>query len=252
MGAAVALGRLQTQFAQSGQIDPLARLARLTFAWPGQALSVGARETRTFLTRVWSVNRLVEENRQLKAEVEEGRTLKATEAERLAELERLRALVALPDYGRVKVPAHVTGYFPGENRIRLSVGSRQGVKAGQPVVTGAGLVGQVSAVEPTSCGVTLLNAPRLNVSALLQSNGKFAGLLHGETSNTLVMDLVDTSIDPHEGDAVTTSGMSEAYPRGILIGYIIKVRSTLDAGTRRAYVAPRVRFEDLTEVFVLK
>ena len=66
------------------------------------------------------------------------------------------------------------------------------------------------------------------------------------------MDLVDTTVEPHEGDAVVTSGMSEAYPRGILIGYVTKVKSTLDAGTKRAYVAPRVRYEDVTEVFVLK
>lgn len=252
IGAAIALGRLQTAFAQNGQVDPVTRLMRVTFAWPGDVLSVGARESRTFLTSVWSVNRLVEENRRLRDEVEEAKSLKATEEQRKEELSQLRALMQLPDYGRTKVPAHVTGSYPGENRIKLSVGSKQGVKPGQPVVTGAGLVGQVSSVESGTCNVTLINAPRLSVSALLQSNGKFAGLLHGETANTLVMDLVDTAIDPHEGDAVTTSGMSEAYPRGILIGYVIKVRSTLDAGTRRAYVAPRVRFEDLTEVFVLK
>lgn len=250
--AAVALGRLQTTFAQNGSTDPITRLARLTFALPGDLLSSGFQQTRIFVSRVWSVNRLVEENARLQAEVEGAKALKAQEEDRLQELERLRALVGLPDYGRTKVPAHVTGYYPGENRVKLSVGSKQGVKAGQPVVTGAGLVGQVSTVEATSCQATLLNSPRLNVSALMQSSQKFAGILHGETSTTLVMDLVDATVEPREGDAVVTSGMSEAYPRGILIGYVTKVKSTLDAGTKRAYVSPRVRFEDLTEVFVLK
>ena len=145
IGAAVLLGRVQEAASASGEVDLVTRLARLTFTVPGSALDAGVVGARKFLTRVGSINHIYDENQRLKAKLGAAETSAAREDARQAELSSLRSLVGLPDYGRARLPAHVIGYVPSENRMRLSVGKRHGVVPGLPVVAADGLVGQVTA-----------------------------------------------------------------------------------------------------------
>lgn len=215
-------------------------------------IASGISQAGTFLSRVVSVNRLAKENEEFKARAKAVEVSEAREADRQQELANLNKLMGQPDYGRTKVPAHVIGYFPSENRFRLSIGKKQGVAAGQPVIAYDGLVGQVSTVENDSCDVSLVVSPGLRVSAVMESTSRFVGILKGETPRRLVMEIVDPVVNPRAGDEVVTSGMTEFYPRGIVIGDVVEVKESRDFGYRRAYVSPRVRFDDVTEVFVLQ
>ena len=252
IAVAFGLGRLQENFRARGDVDPITRIARFTFTAPGALLNAAFQQSNLFIGHVWSVNRLILENERLKGQIKELQPSEQLKADRDQELKNNRALLGLPDYGRTKVPAHVIGYLPGENRMRLSVGKRDGVSAGMPVIGALGLVGQVSTVENTSCDVTLIVSPNLRVSAVMESTNRFAGILRGETPSSLVMDLIDSSVNPRAGDEVVTSGMSEAYPRGIVIGDVKEVKTSRDFGYSKVYVSPRIVFDDVTETFVLK
>jgi rod shape-determining protein MreC len=65
------------------------------------------------------------------------------------------------------VAAQVVGESPSnfQNTVEINVGSRQGVAVGMPVTDGAGLIGRITKVFPTSSIVLLLTDPEFSIQA---------------------------------------------------------------------------------------
>ena len=66
--------------------------------------------------------------------------------------------------------------------IQLDVGSRDGVRVDMPVLTGAGLVGRVSAVTLTTSQVVLIGSPECKVAALVTVSGDTGVITTGASS----------------------------------------------------------------------
>ena len=54
------------------------------------------------------------------------------------------------------------------------------------------------------------------------------------------------------GDLVVTSGLGGFYPSGLVIGSVEEVRLDDSGAASYAILAPRVNFDQLAEVFVIK
>ena len=63
---------------------------------------------------------------------------------------------------------------------------------------------------------------------------------------------IPTSADIVEGNDVQTSGMGGIYPKGIIIGKITEVVSTLNPLDRYAWIEPAVDFNKVETVLVIK
>jgi len=177
--------------------------------------------------------------------------------ERIDELEReneaLRKMIGLPPpSGTHRVPAQIAGIFPTDSRITITAGSAQSVKPGMAVVTGDGLVGVVQSVSPHTSQVTLVSSPYLRIGAVTSRNPPSAGLLHGESTNMLVLEFLDFDAAVQNGDLVVTSGFSEHIPRGIPIGRVVAYEESKELGIRRSRVFPFVHIGAVREVFVLE
>lgn len=163
--------------------------------------------------------RLRAENARLTAQLRRSEDLQR----RVAELDRL---LALKDYGTYPmVPARVAAIgsaFGFGSTVTIDAGSRDGVRRGQTVVNGDGLVGRTVRVGPFTSTVLLLTDPGFTVGARLTREGTL-GLATGNGSR-LTYELVEGGrVQP--GEALLTTG-SDTFVTGVPIGRV----SSVDAG----------------------
>jgi rod shape-determining protein MreC len=109
------------------------------------------------------------------------------------------------------------------NYISLNKGSRQGIKPDMGIINDQGVVGVITNVSPNySTGLSLLNK-RLLIPAKIKTNNYFGSLVwDGEHYNTADLNEIPFHVIVNVGDTVVTSGFSNIFPDGIMIGVITK------------------------------
>jgi rod shape-determining protein MreC len=106
---------------------------------------------------------------------------------------------------------------------QIDKGSADGVHKGMAVVTPLGVVGQVVAVTPRAAKVLLLTDPNSGIDVLVQRT-RSRGIVSGSLENGTVLKYMKRSEDVQEGDRLITSGMDGVFPKGLMVGAVIKVR----------------------------
>jgi rod shape-determining protein MreC len=177
-----------------------------------------------------------------------------------ADLKRQLGYVSSPDFPADYDPvtAAIISRPPTEfqQQVGIAVGSADGVRVNDPVVSADGLVGKISQVAHDNAEVTLLTDPTLKVPAQdLQT--KASGIVgHGQGRGTLIVDRVQKSLTVHTGDWMVTQGwksqgLTSLYPKGIPIG-IVSGASLSDLDLYwQIQLRPRVDFGSLQSVTVL-
>jgi rod shape-determining protein MreC len=109
------------------------------------------------------------------------------------------------------------------NYITLNKGSRQGIKPDMGIINDEGVVGVITNVSQNyATGLSLLNK-RLSIPAKITKNNYFGALVwDGEHANTADLKEIPFHIIVNVGDTVVTSGYSNIFPEGIMIGTIQK------------------------------
>jgi rod shape-determining protein MreC len=109
------------------------------------------------------------------------------------------------------------------NYITLNKGSRQGIKPDMGIIDADGVVGVITNVSPNySTGLSLLNK-RLSIPAKITKNNNIGSLVwDGESYNTADLKEIPFHVIVNVGDTVVTSGFSNIFPDGIMIGTIKK------------------------------
>ena len=169
------------------------------------------------------------------------------------EAQRLRRHLALQDeYDHQMIAARVIGREQAaiSKTILINKGSLHGLKIGMPVLTPPGLIGRLTDVSWHSSRVLLLTDERSNVDVLLQRT-RVQGILRGAGPRGCTIKYVSKMQDVKEGDMVISSGMSNVFPKGLLIGVVHSV----DRGEVGLFinirVTPFVDLSKLEEVLVL-
>lgn len=249
----VVLGRTQTQARTAGHLDAVSRTVLATVQPASQTVGRGLDGVTDFVGGIVNASALVERNRALESQAKSAALYDQTVALLRRDIDALRkSLNQAPVRGRTRIPASVVGYFPYENRITITIGKKQGIWPGLPVVTAEGLLGVVQVVEERISHVSLLSSPTLRVGAITDRDPAPAGLLHGATADVLIFELLDSKIPVSINDLVITSGFSENIPRGIPIGKVVQVEDDEAFGTRRAQVYPLAQIGNVRQVFVLR
>lgn len=204
------------------------------------------------------------ENGRLRAEAERYRQLYLQNATAAHDNVQYRALLkyeqgpSFPaDYRPVntRVIAGPPGQF--EQQLVVAAGSNQGIHRYDPVVTPAGLVGDVTKVFSNVARVTLLTDDQSAVGAM-NLRGASGLVRHGAspTGGTLILDQVTKDQVVYRGDRILTQGslaggLPSIYPRGIPIGTVTHVGQS-DVGLYKdIQVSPFVDFSSLESVIVL-
>jgi rod shape-determining protein MreC len=170
----------------------------------------------------------------------------------------LRALLGLRERaGPMYRPATVNrpGTPGSESTFLVSVGTRDGVRAGAPVVSPEGLVGVIREARiSNSVGIDWTH-PDFRPSAML-ADGSAYGLVESRRGAFREEDrLVLNGIPYHEevdsGQAVLTSGFGGIFPRGIPIGTVLSVAEEEGTWRKAYFLRPIAEPAGATHVLVL-
>ena len=230
----------------------------------------------------YSKEELLEENAALKKEVEELQAKLVNYDQYRIENAQLRKYLELKDENRdfKPVPAAVIGRDPNVlYKFTIDKGTNDGISKNDPVITDAGVVGFISAVNANYSQVTALLSPDTKIAALVTTEEESGtpvkdsvGALPSidETEPTLRRDsgVVSTDIKLAEeglvklgylaadtpakaGDIVTTSGLGGVYPSGLAIGEVVSVQNEEYDVSLYAEVRPFVDVNSVRDVMVI-
>ncbi|MDY0144865.1 MAG: rod shape-determining protein MreC [Kiritimatiellia bacterium] len=194
------------------------------------ALRGGVREIRDIIRYVRGIGDLALENRALSEEIVylRGEMRMARELER--DNQMLRDLLGfVKGFSKHLVSCEVigrdsTGWW---QTIRLDKGAEAGVAEGRAVITPDGLIGRTVAVSGRTADVLLLSDPTCRVSVRLVRSGVL-GVMEGlggkpDEQPACRIDFISRTADVQEGDEVVSSGMGGVFPKGLLVGRVVRV-----------------------------
>jgi rod shape-determining protein MreC len=182
---------------------------------------------------------------------------RALAAERLAaENKELRGLLELKPALSVKAQAAQVMYEaadPFSRKIYIDRGLAQGLVAGAPVITEAGVIGQVTRVYPLSSEVTLLTDRNAAIPLLNQRTQQRAAAFGGvEQGSAMELRFVAANADVKEGDLLQTSGVDGVYPAGMPVAKVKSVQRQAEGGFARITLTPVAAVDGVRHVLVLE
>ena len=203
------------------------------------------------------------ENSQLKAEVRELSLRKSRYEQAISENKRLRGLVHLDRKGVMAqykpVTARIIGRSPTVwySTVTIDAGAADGVRVNDPVVTGDGVVGRISATTRGTAEVTLITDHTSAVSAKVLPNGPF-GVVEPEAGDpsALLLDFINSDERIHRGQIVITAGwssgsISSAYPYGLRIGRVTETSASGQQAAERVRLRAFADFRGMDYVQVM-
>lgn len=205
------------------------------------------------------------ENSRLKAELVTVRRQAVAGQEALQENAQLRKLVALDRGPALAESAYkpVTGRVIARSptvwnsTVTVDVGSGDGVRVDDPVISGDGLVGLVASTEGGSAQVTLITDHASAVSAKVVPAG-VQGVIRPDVGDPedLILDFLNSSKGVHHGQAIVTSGWCAAgvcslFPPGLPIGEVTSASIVEQEASQQIHLRPYADMANLDLVQVL-
>ena len=152
-----------------------------------------------------------------------------------------------------EVVAKDTSSFFRVMRLAISTPDRTSVRAGMPVLTYDGLVGQVSRTFGDYADVLLTVDSRSAVDVMIERTGA-RGIVRGTGERdrySARVEYLQRTDDVRVGDAVVTSGLGCRFPSGVMVGRVAAVTRREFGLYQEIEMAPAVNFSRLTEVLVM-
>ena len=202
------------------------------------------------------ISQLETQNAQLRAELSQAQLNKAD----YRQLEHLLQLAGRGGY-RVVAASVVAASTNYENTVTLDAGSMDGIKPGQTVLNGDGLVGHVVGVTSGTCTVLLAIDQSSAVGVRTAGNaagngvdGDVTGLGKGRSGpDGLQLTLLQANAGVQLGEPLVTlaSVHDSPYVPGVPVGTIVKLEGSPNSLTTMALVRPYVDFGSLGVVGVV-
>lgn len=169
------------------------------------------------------------------------------------ENERLSKLLAFKKNTPYKVvAARVIGRSADNwsSLVIIDKGKHEGIREGFVAINYLGLVGRVSYASDFTSKITLINDLNLGISAIVQRSRQ-EGLISGTLGNFLIMRYLPKDADIKATDLIISSGLTERYPKGLIIGSVVSVGEEFGGLSHYAMVKPAVNLSNLEEVLVI-
>lgn len=237
-----------------GPLEGLRGVATTVFEPVQDAAGGATRPITGVFSQIGDLWTIRQDNQDLREEVDQLRERRLASEAVERENNELRALLDLRDAGDWEtVTASTVAFTPSnfEWTITIDAGSEQGIAPGMPVIEGAGLVGRVLQVTPTSSRVLLAIDP--NFSAVIEgADTGETGVITGQGSQLMRLSpdgggeefVLDTQI-------TTNDYAFGVFPAGIPVGIVDQVDEGVDDLSRSVLVRPFVDFERLGHVLVI-
>lgn len=137
--------------------------------------------------------------------------------------------------------------------MTINKGKEDGVDIGMAVVVGEGLIGKVINITNNTSLIRLITSTHNNnkISVKIKYGETYIYKVLEYENNELVIKGIDNSIELDKNSTVLTSGLSDIYPSGIIVGKIIKIESDKYGTSKRVIVETLSDLNNLRFVTVL-
>lgn len=199
------------------------------------------------------LSNLVKENQRLKEDNLRLSLLNAELKESYIENQRLRGMLNFVDSTHFDiVPARVMnrGTTPVFNSILIDVGSSHGIGPNMAVISTEGVIGKTVSVGSSTTLAQIFTDVNFRISVKFQTSRVF-GIMQWHFEGLAEVREIPKTVIIHPGEKVITSGYSDIYPAGLLIGEVLDLEPSGDGLYQVAVIQPYVDINSIEEVFVI-
>lgn len=140
----------------------------------------------------------------------------------------------------------------GGSTLVINRGSLDGVRKGNPVIIGEGiLVGKIARVEPKTAVIQLLTDNQSKVAATVMNAEKSIGVVEGGYEISVQMNMIPQHENVAVGDIIVTSGLESGIPRGLVVGTVVAVKKENYQPFQQAILTPAASPRTLTVVTII-
>ncbi|HLR64464.1 MAG TPA: rod shape-determining protein MreC [Pseudogracilibacillus sp.] len=215
-----------------------------------------------FFSNISELKNTYNENKVLRKELAENKTLIYELQELEKENKELRRMVELEDSARDYNPINGNVISRSPERwlefVTINRGTKHGVKQNMAVITVDGMIGKVQSVSNVTSTVQLITGfDQLNqISATVsrKKGGNVFGLIEGYDAKekALIFRIIEDSGGKlKEGELVVSSNTGGLYPSGLPIGKIKEVNPDEYGLTKIALVEPAANMSEINQVIVV-
>ena len=242
-----------------GRISPIGSLVNIV-SEPIQSVSTSVTEFFSARTeRALEYESLKAENQELREEIAVLRRAMRENAAMGLENEQLRAALAMRErdskfvFEAAEVVAKNSDNW--SHTFTINKGSSAGLAPDNCVITSDGMVGFISEVGATWSTVTTICDTSMEASAIASRTRDVAsaeGDFELMSEGRLRLSYLPRDTELLAGDLIETSGVGGLFPKGIVIGSVLEVKSESHGISKYAIIEPAVDLDRVNHVLVIK
>ncbi len=237
------------------------KVVKDTTLYLGYVIEIPINKTKEVINKIKEQKNLTKKYEELVKELEKTDYISAKYNESLKVIEELENMLNLN--GTLLENNYINATVISRNldfwydKISIDKGEKSGIEINDAVVTPDGLIGKVISTSLNTSDVKLLTSNDINqkISVKIKTKDDYAyGLLTGyeKSTDSFIIegisgnDIIDISSE------VTTTGLGDVFPSGILIGYVKEINKDHFDLARILKVKSKVNFNSTSYVTVLK
>ncbi|MGL5000894.1 MAG: rod shape-determining protein MreC [Cetobacterium sp.] len=195
---------------------------------------------------------IVNENIELKKIITEKSLIGEKNQRLLEENNRLRELLEMKENFKFKFKVGKISFQQTREMYEsfaINIGEKDGIQKNMPVLFKESLIGRVEKVFKNYSIVQMITFQESIVSSTAGENS--IGVIKGDRSEQLIFEPV-SFYEAHlkVGDKISTSGISDIYPKGLSIGEISEVKTKYENNVEYVVKLP-FNVTDINEIIVL-
>jgi len=179
------------------------------------------------------------------------------EAEQQGKINTIDTTGGMNRYGPVDARVYLHSPSSWYQSLQINKGTDDGVKEGDPVINGAGLVGKVETATGGSAVVTLITDPEFATGGITSNSQEPGSVVPAVGApGDLLFKFVDNATKVRKGEIVYTAGtisnrLQSRYPRAIPIGIVDRIDIGDGELDRRIHIKPAADLKRVDKVQVL-
>ncbi|NLM62816.1 MAG: rod shape-determining protein MreC [Mollicutes bacterium] len=205
--------------------------------------------------------KMYEEYKDMKEKVESVELLKAKNEELEYQLKEMQKILELNNVlskdsflNATVINRNIGVWY---DTITIDKGSKNGVKVDMPVIVKEGLIGKVIKTSNFNSTVKLLTSEDINnkISVKIKNGDDYIlGLLvnYDLKNKVFIVEGIDQNVEIEPNSLVTTTGLGDYFPSGIIVGRVSNVRTDNFDLAKIVEVKSNVDFDQLNFVTILK
>jgi rod shape-determining protein MreC len=251
----VIVGLINTPFFKRIKIINAAKTLSSNISYPFKYAALGIWNGTTYgISNFFRIKGVQKENESLKTQLSEAKANLIISEQLEAENKSLRNMLGFRSRymaGRI-LPAEIIGRSASNwfEVIEINRGIGDNVLPDTAVINEEGLVGRVFEVSQFTAKVLLITDPTSAVSIVDANTGEMA-IATGNSIGPLSIKYMPATADIKTGDKIYTSGMSDIFPKGIILGHVTSVSKKDHDIFQKIEVKPIVSFSKLDKLFVV-